>query len=136
MHSHLFISVKAPQLYCPLDCSLWAVHSSLWPVQQFDHRDPLCIPQTETPFPSLNHTAQHSFLIRGGGGGRVEYTSCCCWPAPSKQEDLLGLITLASLFPPIPGNNKKITTVTSLYFIARTEWVFVFDFLFVCLCLL
>lgn len=63
-------------------------------------------PRTETPFLSLTHTARHSFLIRGGG--RVEYTSCCCWPAPSKQEDLLGLITLASPFPPLqPITNKQ-----------------------------
>lgn len=75
VHSDFFLSANAPQLYCPLDCDLGAVYDGLWRVQQFSHRDPLCIPRTETPFLSLTHRDHHSFLIRGGGGGRVAYTA-------------------------------------------------------------
>lgn len=67
-------------------------------------RPPLCHPWTETPFLSLTHTAHHSFLIRGGGGGegRVEQTSR--WPAPSKQEGLLGPDNLGL---PHPAANNR-----------------------------
>lgn len=101
-----FFPLNAAQLYCLLDDDLGAVHGGLLHAQQLSHRESLCIPWTETPFLPLTHTARHSFLIRGGE--RVEYTSCCCWPASSKQEDLLGLITLASPFPPFqPITNKQ-----------------------------
>lgn len=63
MHSNLFLSVNATQIYCPLDHDLRAVHSSS-PTETFS-----VSLQTETPFLSLTHTAHHSYLIRGGDGG-------------------------------------------------------------------
>lgn len=98
VHSDLFLSVTAAQLYCSLDCNLGAVYNSLWRVQQLSHIDPLCIPpDRDPPFAPLTHTAHHSFLIRLRGGRRVAFTAA--GPTPPKQEDLFGLITLAPLLP-------------------------------------
>lgn len=102
MHSNLFLSLNAAQIYCPLYRDLGAIHSS-------SATETLCVsPQTENPFLSLTHTDHHSYLIRGGGRWRKGSTHyrCCCWSAPSKQEDLLGLITLASPLQ-LPTNNNS-----------------------------
>lgn len=63
MHSNLFLSLNAAQIYYPLYRDLGAID-----------RDLVCIPQTENPFLSLTHTDHHSYLIRGGGGGRGVHT--------------------------------------------------------------